>query len=144
VKTWTEFIGYFCVTSHLLDVNLQSQKNVSSVAIQKALYSSLPSEYLVNIGWVSYIDGLQVQRPYLIQLVALPSMRMAEMWPNDSEGWSIECGLLGLYSFLAEYLWHANCHVNACDDLIRVGLTASVIAQSGNQYPSGVLLDPLM
>jgi hypothetical protein len=108
----------------VLDVNLQSQKKVSSVAIQKALYSSLPSEYLANIGWVSYIDGLQVKRPYLIQLVALPSMRMAEMWPNDSEGWRIECGLLGLYSFLAEYLWHANCRVNACDDLIRVGLTA--------------------
>ena len=75
--------------------------------------------YLIENGWIPYTQGLRAHNPTLIQLVALPSPRMVDTWPDDSEGHCIEEGLLVLSNFFRLYLLTANTRVNSCHETVR-------------------------
>jgi hypothetical protein len=76
-------------------------------------------EFITNFGWKSYIESLQADRSALIQLIAMPSNRMAEHWPKGSEGRHIEEGLIVLHRFVVTYMQDANTRVNGSHKSIR-------------------------
>ena len=75
--------------------------------------------YLIECGWIPYVRALGARIPALIQLVALPSLRMVDTWPEHSEGYRIEEGLLILSNTLCLYLLTADTRVNSCHDSVR-------------------------
>jgi hypothetical protein len=80
--------------------------------------------YLIENGWIPYVQGLHADNAVLIQLVALPSPRMVDTWPEDSEGYQIEEGLLVLSEFFRLYLLTADTRVNSCHDTVRDEIVA--------------------
>jgi hypothetical protein len=81
-------------------------------------------EYLTNFGWSPYVEGLKADWSTLIQLVAMPSDRIANTWPEGSEGRHIEQGLQVVDAFFRVYLCDANHLVNQCNDSVRRAITA--------------------
>ena len=75
--------------------------------------------YLIEHGWIPYVRAVGARIPALIQLVALPSLRMVDTWPEHSEGYRIEEGLLILSNTLRLYLLTADTRVNSCHDSVR-------------------------
>jgi hypothetical protein len=84
-------------------------------------------QYLNNFGWIPYVDGLNAEPSELLQLIALPSNRMVAQWPQDSEGFNIEEGLIVLHKFFFHYLQDANTRVNSCHDTIRDALAEGYV-----------------
>ena len=76
-------------------------------------------EYLIKLGWISYVQGLGARSSTLIQLVALPSPRVIDSWPENSEGYRVEEGLMILSSTLRLYLSTADTRVNSCHESVR-------------------------
>ena len=84
-------------------------------------------QYLDNFGWIQYVDGLNAEPSELLQLIALPSTRMVAQWPEDSEGFNVEEGLIVLHNFFRLYLRDANTRVNSCHDTIRDALVEGYV-----------------
>jgi hypothetical protein len=84
---------------------------------------NLPA-YLIECGWIPYVNTLHADPSALIQLVALPSPRMVDTWPEHSEGYRIEEGLLILCDTLRLYLLTADTRVNSCHDSVCDALVA--------------------
>jgi hypothetical protein len=84
-------------------------------------------QYLNNFGWIPYVDGLNAEPSELLQLIALPSNRMVAQWPEDSEGFNVEEGLIILHNFFRLYLRDANTRVNSCHDTIRDALVEGYV-----------------
>jgi hypothetical protein len=81
-------------------------------------------EYLKDFGWSPYVEGLKADRATLMQLVAMPSDRIANTWPEGSEGRNIEQGLQVVDAFYRNYLYDANYLVNQCNNAVRRAITA--------------------
>ena len=84
-------------------------------------------QYLNNFGWIPYLDGLNAEPSELLQLIALPSNRMVAQWPEDSEGFHVEEGLIVLHEFFRLYLQDANTRVNSCHDTVRDALVEGYV-----------------
>jgi hypothetical protein len=76
-------------------------------------------QFITNFGWKSYIEALEADRSALMQLNAMPSHRMAELWRERSEGRYIEEGLIVLHAFMVTYMQDANTRVNGSHKSIR-------------------------
>jgi hypothetical protein len=84
-------------------------------------------QYLNNFGWIPYLDGLNAESSELLQLIAIPSNRMVAQWPEDSEGFRVEEGLIVLHEFFRRYLQDANTRVNSCHDTVRDALVEGYV-----------------
>jgi len=85
-------------------------------------------QYLIDLGWISYVESLGVDPTILVQLVALPSSRMSGLWPDGSEGYLIEEGLIVLYRLFGFYLKDANTRMNSCGNAVRQALVAGYVS----------------
>jgi hypothetical protein len=79
-------------------------------------------QYLDNFGWIPYLDSLNAEPSDLLQLIAIPSNRMVAQWPEESEGFCVEEGLIVLHKFFRLYLKDANTRVNSCHGTVRDAL----------------------
>jgi hypothetical protein len=106
-----------------------SIKVPSIIAIEPATRrSNVESpQYLIDFGWIPYLDTLNAEPSELLQLIALPSNRMVAQWPEDSEGFRIEEGLIVLHEFFRLYLQDANTRVNSCHDTVRDALVEGYV-----------------
>lgn len=84
-------------------------------------------QYLIDLGWIPYIQDLHAVPSALLQLVALPSHRMSDLWPEESEGYNVEEGLTVLYHFFSLYLEDANTRMNSCHGSARDALVAGCV-----------------
>jgi hypothetical protein len=66
-----------------LDVEWQPIQSTHFAAAQCAPCTYVAPQYLVTVGWVLYIESLQVETPELIQLVALLSKQMVNSWKQN-------------------------------------------------------------
>jgi hypothetical protein len=104
-------------------------KDPSIIAIVPTNQSSSVEspQYLNNFGWIPYLDYVNAEPSELLQLTALPSNRMVAQWPDDSEGFHIEEGLIVLHEFFRRYLQDANTRVNSCHDTVRDALVEGYV-----------------
>ena len=75
--------------------------------------------YLIECGWIVYVQALRANPSALLQLVALPSPRMVNTWLEHSEGYHIEEGLSILSNTMHLYLLTADTRVNSCHESVR-------------------------
>ena len=80
--------------------------------------------YLIESGWIPYVQSLNVKPETLIWLVAPPSLRARTSWDKGTEGYNIKEGLLDFYDPHGHYLVDGNTRVNSCPDVVCHGLVA--------------------
>ena len=80
--------------------------------------------YLIESGWIPYVQSLNVEPETLIRLVAPPSLRARASWDEGTEGYKIKEGLLDFYDPYGHYLVDGNTRVNSCPDVVRHSLVA--------------------
>lgn len=102
--------------------NPTTAASTQATRILAAIEASSP-EYIVKFGWESYVYNLGAELPVLILLHTTPGARMIQLWPKDSEGASIEEGLVVVSQFLTVYLREADSRVNGCHDMVRQAIT---------------------
>jgi hypothetical protein len=86
-------------------------------------------QYLNDFGWIPYLDSLKAEPSELLQLITTPSNRMVAQWPEESEGFHVEEGLIVLHNFFRLYLQDANTRVNSCHGTVRDALVEGYVQQ---------------